>query len=79
MRRPRGHDPELNAALYLASEFGPRARRWFERHLLGCEDCWREVSLGRIGRRMAEELREIAPPKLREDVQSAISLMKMDG
>ena len=79
MRRPRGHDPELNAALYLAGELRPRARHWFERHLLGCEDCWREVSLGRIGRRVAEELREIAPPKLREDVQSAISLMKMDG
>ena len=78
MRRPRGHDPELNAALYLAGELRQRARRWFERHLLGCEDCWREVTLGRIGRRVAEELREIAPPKLREDVRSAISLMKTE-
>jgi hypothetical protein len=34
---------------------------------------------GEDRRRVAEELREIAPPKLREDVQSAISLMKMDG
>jgi hypothetical protein len=73
MRLPRGHQPELNAALYLAGELGRRTRRWFERHLLECEDCWREVTLGRLGRRLAEELREIAPAKLRDDVRAAVS------
>jgi anti-sigma factor RsiW len=73
MRRPRGHEPELNAALYLAGELGRRARRWFERHLLECEDCWREVTLGRLGRRVAEELREMAPMRLREEVRAAVA------
>jgi hypothetical protein len=73
MRLPRGHQPELNASLYLAGELGRRTRRWFERHLLECEDCWREVTLGRLGRRLAEELREIAPPRLRDDVRAAVS------
>jgi anti-sigma factor RsiW len=77
MRRPRGHEPELNAALYLAGEFGRSARRWFERHLLDCEDCWREVVLGRMGRRIAEELREIAPARLRDDVRAAIASAPM--
>ncbi len=79
MRRPRGHEPELNAALYLGGELGRRARRWFERHLLECEDCWREVALGRLGRRVAEELREIAPPRLREEVRSAVSMAAPPG
>jgi Putative zinc-finger len=79
MRRPRDHDPELNAALYLGGELGRRARRWFERHLLECEDCWREVTLGRLGRRVAEELREIAPPMLREQVRSAVSMAASPG
>jgi anti-sigma factor RsiW len=73
MRLPRGHQPELNASLYLAGELGRRTRRWFERHLLECEDCWREVTLGRLGRRLAEELREIAPSKLRDDVRAAVA------
>lgn len=73
MRRPRGHRPELNAALYLAGELGRRARRWFERHLLECEDCWREVALARLGRRAAEELREMAPAGLRDDVRAVVS------
>jgi anti-sigma factor RsiW len=73
MRLPRGHQPELNASLYLAGELGRRTRRWFERHLLECEDCWREVTLGRLGRRLAEELREVAPSRLRDDVRAAVA------
>jgi hypothetical protein len=37
------------------AELSQRARRWFERHILDCDDCWREVLLGRFGRRMAED------------------------
>src|SRR5207253_10088678 len=38
------------------------------------EDCWREVSLGREGRGMAEATREIAPTGLRDEIRAAISV-----
>lgn len=72
--RLRPHDPERNAAEYVSGELRRRARRWFEAHLLKCEDCWREVLLGRVGRRIAESARELAPPDLREDVRAAVLL-----
>lgn len=67
-----GHDPERDAAAYLAGEQRPRARRRFEAHLMQCEDCWEEVRLGRAGRAAAEVARELAPPQLREDVRAAV-------
>lgn len=66
------HDPERNAAEYVTGELPRRARRWFEAHLLHCEDCWREVLLGRLGRRIAEEARELAPAGLRDRVRAAV-------
>jgi anti-sigma factor RsiW len=71
---PRLHDPERNAALYVSGEMGGRERRRFEAHTLGCDDCWREVSLGRQGRGLALASRDVAPPDLRESVEAAISL-----
>jgi anti-sigma factor RsiW len=73
-RRDRRHDPELNAAEYVSGEFSQRARRWFERHILDCDDCWREVLLGRFGRRVAEDVREPVPPGLRDRVRATILL-----
>src|SRR5207247_6875889 len=52
----------------------PSERGRFEAHLLGCDDCWREVSLGREGRGMVEVSREIAPPGLRDEIRAAISV-----
>jgi len=73
MRRHRpGHDPERDAAAYLAGEQRPRARRRFEAHLMQCEECWEEVRLGRAGRAAAEVARELAPPRLRESVRAAV-------
>jgi hypothetical protein len=69
------HDPESNAAEYVTGELPRRARRWFEAHLLHCEDCWREVLLGRLGRRIAEEAREQAPAGLRDRVRASVQLM----
>jgi anti-sigma factor RsiW len=68
------HDPERNAAEYVTGELPRRARRWFEAHLLHCEDCWREVLLGRLGRRVAEEAREQAPADLRDRVRATVQL-----
>jgi hypothetical protein len=34
--------------------------------MVDCEDCWREVDLGRKGRSVAESGRELAPQALRE-------------
>lgn len=77
--RERPHDPERNAAEYVTGELSRRARRWFEAHLLHCEDCWREVLLGRLGRRVAEEAREQAPAGLRDRVRAAVQLASEAG
>ncbi len=68
----RAHDPELDAAAYVSGELRGRARRHFERHLLECERCWAEVSVDREGRRIAESVRELAPPDLRDAVRAAV-------
>jgi hypothetical protein len=67
------HDPERAAAVYLAGELGSRQRERFEAHMLGCEDCWREVTAGRDGRALAESLREVAPQHLRERIRATIA------
>ena len=77
--RPRSHDPERNAAEYVTGELPRRARRWFEVHLLHCGDCWREVLLGRSGRRIAEEAREQASAGLRDRVRAAVQLTSEAG
>jgi hypothetical protein len=73
-RRTREHDPERFSAEYVSGEMAGRARRWFERHLLDCDDCWREVLLGRFGRRIAEDAREPVPVGLRDRVRAAVAL-----
>jgi anti-sigma factor RsiW len=77
--RSRPHDPERNAAEYVSGELSKRATRWFEAHLLHCEDCWREVLLGRLGRRVAEEAREQAPAGLRDRVRAAVQFTSEGG
>jgi Putative zinc-finger len=67
------HDPERAAAAYLAGELSPGQRERFEAHMLGCEDCWREVKASRQGRALAESLREAAPQHLRERVRATIA------
>jgi anti-sigma-K factor RskA len=76
-RRP--HDPERNAAEYVSGELSRRARRWFEAHLLHCEDCWQEVLLGRLGRRLVERAREQASADLRERVRAAVQFTSEGG
>lgn len=68
------HDPERAAAAYLADELDRRARARFERHLLDCEDCWRETTTARTGRMLAESLRETAPAALRERIRAVATL-----
>jgi hypothetical protein len=75
----RTHDPERDAALYVGGEMRPADRSRFEAHLLRCDTCWSEVSFGREGRRMAEATREIAPPGLRDDIRSAVSVAPTPG
>lgn len=66
------HDPERNAAAYLGGLLSGARRRMFERHMVDCEDCWREVELGRKGRSVAESGRELAPQSLRERVRASV-------
>jgi hypothetical protein len=67
------HDPERTAAAYLAGELSPRQRERFEAHVLGCDNCWGEVTAGRQGRALAESLREVAPQQLRERIRATIA------
>lgn len=66
------HDSERDAAAYLGGRMAPRHRRSFESHLMECEQCWREVHLGREGRRIAESGRFLAPQGLKERVRASI-------
>jgi predicted anti-sigma-YlaC factor YlaD len=68
-----GHEPERMAAAYLAGELGRHQRERFEAHILACEDCWREVGLGRRGRALAESMRQVAPQRLRERVRATVA------
>jgi len=73
IRRPE-HDPEINAAAYVSGEMRSRERARFEAHLVACEECWREVTLGGRGRGLVEATRELAPPALRDEIRAAISI-----
>jgi len=66
------HDPEKLAATYIDG-MRARSRRRYEAHLLDCEPCWQEVSLGRTGRELAERIRDTTPPTLREDIRATIT------
>lgn len=52
-----------------------RRRKTFEEHILVCEECWAEVDMGRRGRSLAEEGRELAPQELRERVRMSVEAM----
>jgi anti-sigma factor RsiW len=77
--RRRPHDPEREATEYVSGELSRRATRWFESHLLHCEDCWREVIIGRRGRRVAEEMREHASGGLRDRIRASVQFTSEGG
>lgn len=56
-----------------------RSRRQFESHLVGCEQCWKEVQQARTGRAVAERGRELSPPGVREDVRAAVAMSAAPG
>jgi anti-sigma factor RsiW len=65
--------------LYVQGDMRERSRRRFESHLLGCEECWKEVQRARAGRELAERARELSPPRLREDVRAAVAMSGPPG
>lgn len=67
------HEPELNAAAYLAGELDRGDRVAFEEHLLECEECWAEVEAGRRGMLAAEQARELAPMHLRARIRESLA------
>jgi hypothetical protein len=67
------HEPEVAATVYLAGSLDAAERGRFEEHLLGCEECWREVQTAHRGRVLAESLREVAPQPLRERVRASVA------
>jgi hypothetical protein len=73
------HDPAGLAATYLAGELGRRQRDRYERHLLECEHCWREVQTARRGRALAESIREVTPQRLRERVRATVETAPANG
>lgn len=73
------HDAAALAAAYLGGELGRRRREGYERHLLECEHCWREVQTARRGRALAESVREVAPQRLRERVRATVEVAPGTG
>jgi anti-sigma factor RsiW len=67
-----GHDLELWAATYLEG-MAPQERAEFEEHLLACEACWREVTLARAGRALAEGVVDRAPAGLRDTIRASVT------
>lgn len=67
------HEPERDAALFLAGELEPTAHESFSRHLLSCGTCRQEVELARVGRALAESTRSVAPAQLRDDVRALVA------
>jgi anti-sigma factor RsiW len=65
---------ERDVVAYLNGGLDAEASARFERHLLGCEACWRAVRDDRKGRRLAEQLRSLAPPGLRDRVRAGVEL-----
>jgi len=57
---------------YLAGDLDGTGAEAFEGHLVDCDDCWRSVGADRRGRALAESLRELAPPSLRDRVRMGV-------
>lgn len=72
-----GHDPEALAAAYL-TDMPAQARARHDQHLLTCEVCWREVSLARRGRELAESAHQAAPAGLREHLRASVAAAAAD-
>ncbi len=74
-RKPGGDGWSTAAKLAAAYLDGLRARahRRYEEHLLDCEACWREVSLARRGRELAESIADTAPAGTREKIRVAVA------
>ena len=66
------HDAGTAAAAYLGGAMTPPQRREHEQHLLACDDCWTEVDLGRRGRTLAEDARELVPAGLLERIRAEV-------
>lgn len=65
-----GHDAEISAARYLGGQMSAGRRAQFSRHLLDCDECWREVATAQEGRRLLEATRTVAPAYLRDRVRA---------
>jgi anti-sigma factor RsiW len=68
------HDPDRLAAEFLSGDLAGARRRLVERHLLDCEECWREVAQARRGRQAAEALRLVTPPQVRDRIRAVVDL-----
>jgi hypothetical protein len=73
------HDSAGLAAAYLGGELALRQRERYQRHLLECEECWREVQAARRGQALAESVREVAPQRLRERVRATVEATPASG
>lgn len=66
------HDPEQDAARYLADDLSPGQRDGFSRHLLTCSQCRREVELARRGRAALEAQRTVVSVELRDRMRALV-------
>ena len=66
------HSPERDAARFLGGAMAVQEREAYGAHLLSCAACWTEVEQARTGRSLAESLRTVAPPPLRDHVRGLV-------
>ncbi|GAB3394159.1 anti-sigma factor family protein [Amycolatopsis echigonensis] len=59
---------------FLAGDLDEPARREWDEHLLGCDQCWQAVREDRAGHAIAAGLREAAPAQLADRVRFAVEL-----
>jgi anti-sigma factor RsiW len=65
--------PEDRLVAFLAGDLPADEERAFDRHLLGCEQCWQAVQADRAARAALRSLRQPAPSGLQDRVAMAVA------
>ena len=73
------HDPERDAARFLAGTMSSARRHDFSEHLLSCQPCWQEVQQARAGRAALEAARQVAPAELRDRIRALVEAHQEPG
>lgn len=68
------HPRESQLLAFLEGDLSPAEAAVIDSHLLACESCWQAVTQDRRGRQVAESVRVMPSPDLRDRVRLAVEL-----